>query len=154
MSVLPPSLVSSDADLYRLLRGQIEFEDSLIVQRLNWFVASQSFLFTAYAINLNAPVQPALGVFREHGTLIFHLIPVVALACCALIYLAVVAGVIAQVHIHREFKLRMASDAAANFPRLQGASITRLMGMAAPLGIPIVFAIVWAYLLFSGLHRT
>ena len=43
----------SPADFYRLIRSQIEHEDNLNSQRLSWFVASQSFLFTAYAIVLS-----------------------------------------------------------------------------------------------------
>ena len=37
-------------EYYKLIRSQIEHEDNLNSQRLSWFVASQSFLFTAYAI--------------------------------------------------------------------------------------------------------
>lgn len=49
------------ADYYGAVRGQIEHEDTLISQRLNWFLMSQSFLFTAYAIVVSnsAPRAPA-----------------------------------------------------------------------------------------------
>ncbi|HVT79112.1 MAG TPA: hypothetical protein VHM90_00530 [Phycisphaerae bacterium] len=153
MSMPPDISVFSDADRYRQLRAQIEFEDNLIVQRLNWFVASQSFLFTAYAITLNAPTEPAWPLFRDHQRIIFHLIPLVALLCSGLIYLAVVGGIVAQLHLHREFRTRVPPQIAAAFPRLQGAGSTRLLGLAAPLGIPMVFALVWAFLLLHGFHR-
>ena len=41
---------SQAVDYYRLIRSRIEHEDSLITQRLSWFIGSQSFFFTAYAI--------------------------------------------------------------------------------------------------------
>ena len=48
-STKPPPHFNSE-DFYKLIRGQIEHEDNLIGTRLNWFMASQSFLFSAYAI--------------------------------------------------------------------------------------------------------
>jgi hypothetical protein len=152
MSQAPSNTLFSDADFYRLLRGQIEFEDNLIVQRLNWFVASQSFLFTAYAITLGAPMQGAWPLFHEHSRVIFHLIPAVALALCALIYCAVIAGIMAQLRIHKSLHERIPCEQLAGLPPLQGAMETRVLGMAAPLGIPIVFAVVWTYLFVLGLR--
>jgi hypothetical protein len=152
MSQLPLNLLASDADYYRLLRGQIEFEDNLIVQRLNWFMASQSFLFTAYAITLNSPTVGAWPLFHEHQRIIFHLIPVVALAACGLIYCAVIGGIIAQVRLHRELKEQIPAERRAGLPALQGAMLTRVLGMAAPLGMPVVFAVVWAYLFILGMN--
>ena len=35
------------------VRSQIEYEDNLVANRLSWLIASQSFLFTGYAIVLN-----------------------------------------------------------------------------------------------------
>ena len=49
----PLSTPLSGLEYYRLIRERIEHEDNLVVQRLLWLVASQSFLFTACAIVLN-----------------------------------------------------------------------------------------------------
>ena len=38
---------------YAIIRSQIEHEDNLVGQRLSWFVAAESFLFTAYAITVS-----------------------------------------------------------------------------------------------------
>ena len=48
---------------YQIIRSQIEHEDNLINQRLSWFVAAHAFLFSAYAILLNAPSQVRLQNF-------------------------------------------------------------------------------------------
>jgi hypothetical protein len=47
----------SPVDLYHLVRSQIEHEDNLVSARLSWLLASQSCVFTAYAITLNGPVK-------------------------------------------------------------------------------------------------
>jgi hypothetical protein len=140
----------SDADWYRLVRPQIEFEDGLITQRLSWFVAAQSFLFSAYAITLNAPKDPAVQGFRDQQHLVYHLIPVVAVASGVLIYLAVVGGVIAQVKLRRFLKSRIPTERLAEFPPVQGILETRALGMAAPLGLPLVFVAVWIFLFTRG----
>jgi hypothetical protein len=139
-----------DLDYYHLIRTQIEFEDSLITQRLSWFVAAQSFLFSAYAITLNAPKEAALQGYRDQQNLVYHLIPVVAVASGVLIYLAVVAGVLAQLKLRRFLKQHIPPDRLAVFPQVQGAFQTRLLGIAAPLGLPLVFIAVWIFLFTRG----
>jgi hypothetical protein len=59
--ILPESI--SGIQYYRIIRSQIEHEDNLINQRLSWFVAAQAFLFSAYAILLNAPSQLRVAGF-------------------------------------------------------------------------------------------
>src|SRR4051794_22069518 len=81
---LPP------ADHYRLIRGQIEFKHTLTPQRLNCFLPSQSFLATAYAITLNPPADGALRADSIQPHTLFHLIPLIALAVCVLIYATVI----------------------------------------------------------------
>jgi len=50
----PPANLFGLVDWYRTIRDQIQHEDNLIVQRLSWLMAAQSFLFTGYAIIANA----------------------------------------------------------------------------------------------------
>src|SRR5271170_729423 len=119
-----PSAALSDADFYRLVRSQIEFEDGLITQRLSWFVAAQSFLFTAYAITLNAPVQSVSQGYRDQQDFVYHLIPVVAIASCCLLYAAIVAGVMAQRHLRCYLADKIPADRLVDFPRIQGALLT------------------------------
>jgi hypothetical protein len=141
----------SHPDYYRLLRAQMEFEGGLIVQRLNWLMASQSFLFTAYAIVLNAPQQPAWPALSAGQHIVFHLIPLVAVVACVLIYCGVLAGVLAQRNLRRLLQQRLPPEAAAQLPPIQGAARTHRLGLAAPLGLSPVFAAVWLYLFVHGL---
>ena len=48
-----------DIAYYLHLRTRLEHEDRLIVERLAWLMASESFLFTGYAIVLNGTGTPA-----------------------------------------------------------------------------------------------
>ncbi len=40
-----------ESDFYEAARRRIEHEDNLNVNRLSWLMASQSFLFSAYAVS-------------------------------------------------------------------------------------------------------
>jgi hypothetical protein len=55
---IPAVSVFGPFDWYRTIRDQIQHEDNLIVQRLAWLMAAQSFFFTGYAIVANATPQP------------------------------------------------------------------------------------------------
>ena len=66
---------------YQVFRNRIEHEDNLIMQRLSWLMASQSFLFTAYAIVTNGLSSGPLAgnVFISHLNTLARIIPIVAL---------------------------------------------------------------------------
>ena len=141
----------SDADWYRLVRSQIEFEASLVAQRISWFVAAQSFLFTAYAITMNAPRDPAVAKYAAQQHLVFILVPVVAIACCILIYAAILGAIFAQIRLRKFLAQRLTGARLELYPPVQGGRGTHLLGLATPLGVPLVFVVVWITLFFCGL---
>lgn len=156
-SATPPSSPPSDPplgpiDYYRLVRSQIEFEANLAAQRLNWFVTAQAFLFSAYAITLNAPHESATPHYASQQSLLFHLIPLVACATCFLVYLSVLGDIFAQVHLREFLAAHVAPDRLIPLPAIQGRASTRLLGLAAPLGLPIVFVAVWIFIYTHGLR--
>jgi hypothetical protein len=142
--------VLSLAEMYNLVREQIEHEDNLITQRLSWLVASQSFLFTAFAILLNAPPQGKLPAFDAKQAQIFQLIPLVGLLSDLLIYVSIVAGVIATSKLRAHWLAVRRGDADdRQLPAIQGPRLSQLMGLVAPLLLPLVFLVIWAYVLAS-----
>ena len=140
-------------ELYQLFRGRVEHEDNLIIQRLSWLVASQSFLFTAYAITTNglSNVEPKLaGRFLEQAELLFRLIPTVAIGVALLIYISILAALRAIRQIRR---LYQANSLPAELPPIQTSATTRLLGLSAPLLLPLLFVSVWLVLLLNGPSR-
>ena len=150
----PPPLSSplSGLEYYHLIRQRIEHEDELIVQRLSWLVASQSFLFTAYAIVLNgltATPQPATETVIHQQLRLSGLIPLAAIMTCALIYIGIIAAVKAIASLRRSYRSRFPSDETV--PGIQADDLTRALGLVAPLLLPLVFIGVWLYLSARGL---
>src|SRR5437660_7609612 len=69
-----------------MVRARLEHEAGLTVNRLSWLVASQSFLFTAYAITLNGVAAGPGGAMTGRQAMLCRLIPLIGVATTGLIY--------------------------------------------------------------------
>jgi hypothetical protein len=141
----------SGIQYYQIIRSQIEHEDNLINQRLSWFVASQAFLFSAYAILLNVPSQVRLQSFETQREMLFFLIPLVAIGVSILIYITVIAAMLATANLRRLLKSHMNEKESALLPPVQGYRQTLLLGQASPLLMPFLFLVGWIVLLIKSL---
>jgi hypothetical protein len=133
----------SELDRYRLVRQQIEHEDNLISQRLSWLLGSQSFLFTAYAISLNGPVQIRLKPYESAVGLLIVLLPLVAILSSLLIGTAVLAGMWTMYKLRRDFR----SCELAGIPPVQSTGGALLLGQFAPAFLPALFIVIWLLLM-------
>lgn len=145
----PPVIQFGPADWYHTVRDQIQHEDSLIMQRLAWLMAAQSFLFTAYAITANASPQPRNPALVKQQDLLFTIIPVVACLSGVLIYCSVIAGILVQNRVRDAYATHVAS--VGDFPEIQGSRFTYWLGLAAPILLPLVFLIAWL-IIWSQTH--
>jgi len=136
----------SPLDHYRLVRSQIEHEDNLVSQRLSWMLASQSFLFTAYAITLNGPAQSHFKTFETHSTLLLNLLIVVGIVSALLIWASILAGLSAMNTLRRDFRATIADDLPAGVPPIQTRGLAYRAGQFGPVLIPLLFTAVWLVL--------
>ncbi len=120
-----------------------------MVNRLSWLVASQSFLFTAYAIVLNGTPQALGTASATRQELLRNLLPALGLATCGLIYLGVLAGVRVVAVLRRRLRQCRHEEATLRETSL-GTPITHALGLAAPLLLPLLFLAAWATLLWRG----
>ena len=125
---------------------QLEHEDVLMINRLSWLVASQSFLLTAFAIVLNETLAAETPVTVMRRDQLMHIVPEIGLATCGLIYLGVVAGIYVTVALRRERKQQLAAASGVR-AKLQSSRATHALGLAAPLLLPPLFFAAWLVLL-------
>jgi hypothetical protein len=128
------------------VRSQIEHEDVLLVNRLSWLIASESFLFTAYAIILNGPVVTRSAQFAAHRELLVNIVPLLAISTDTLIYLGICGAVRVMANLRRELARHHAAIGNLR-PPIQGTRLTLFLGHCAPLGLPPIFAAAWTILL-------
>ena len=131
-----------DTAYYHHLRGRLEHEDGLIVSRLAWLMASESFLFTAYAIVLNGTGTPQQRRLTD-------LIPLVAMATSVLIFVGIAAAVRAMGWIRGLLRERIPDPGRLGLPPVHTPGSMKA-GLAAPLLLPVMFVVVWLYLLVTG----
>jgi hypothetical protein len=148
LSTMTPAQTAEAVGYSDAVRRQIEHEDILIVNRLSWLMASQSFLFTAYAIILNGPTQLRTVTFVSHGESLLKIIPIMAISACVLIYLGICGGIGVMASLRREFARHHATLGNLR-PPIQGSGPTLFLGHCAPLGLPPIFTVAWAILLFT-----
>jgi hypothetical protein len=135
---------------YELIRGQIEHEDDLMNTRLNWFITSQSFLFTAYAITAGNIQQPGTTVSHERLESLVFLIPMMAVVTSAVICFGIGAGVLALRTLRNQYHHRVDASTAGSLPPVHGYRMTQVLGISVPLVLPVLFMLVWAFLLLKG----
>ena len=138
---------------YHILRDQIQHEDNLTTQRLSWLMASEAFLFSAYAIVVNGPEHAMSQFAAQQQQWLTTAIPALALSSTILIYLSILAGVAALRNLHRHISHTCGGDMGTALPPVQGTNRTRLAGLASPLLVPPLFIGVWLHLMIRGLAR-
>jgi hypothetical protein len=139
----------SPLERYQIFRNRIEHEDNLIMQRLSWLMASQSFLFTAYAIVTNGlGASPANGgnVFVNHLSILGRIIPVVALLNSLLIFISILAALKAIRELRSGYQRQPTVLEAIP---LQTSRVARVLGLSAPVLLPLLFFAVWLFLLMQ-----
>ncbi len=148
------------ADALRSLREDIQSEHTLITSRVTWYVTSQAFLLTAYAMSWNAGfVWPDF----------FHrMLPIAAIALSVVILASIYAATWAQdVYLREQASLmaRMKTEVALEpterlalemYERTMVANRTNAAGRVigsrihalvrvTPLILPVGFAVLWLY---------
>jgi hypothetical protein len=139
----------SPLERYQVFRNRIEHEDSFIVQRLSWLMASQSFLFTADAIVTNGmTAAPKTGgnLYVSHLDALARIIPSVALMSCLLIALSIFGALKAIRELREQYEKE--SPRLEAIP-LQTSRVARRLGVSAPILLPPLFISVWLYFLLQ-----
>jgi hypothetical protein len=123
---------------------QIDRETDLLGQRTAWVNASQAFLFSAYAIAVNAHADPTAPKGGTRPQLLVNIIPWISLLSLLLLVVTIVGGLIALVRLRNLFL----SSAETNKMRaLDPGPIARILGLTAPLMVPVIFLVAWIVLL-------
>jgi hypothetical protein len=147
----PPPQEVQRLDYYRILRGQIEHEDNLVGSRISWFVTSQSFLFSAYAIIATSFQVTAAQTALDAKHLLLVIIPSIAIAASVLILFSIISGIRAMEELRKRYVQLIAGWQDPLLPPIQGNRLNRMIGMAAPVLLPPLFMAVWVFLLLRRL---
>jgi hypothetical protein len=125
------------------IRKRIEHEDNLLNQRVSWIVSSQAFLLTGYAILLNAPLELRNKEFVHAHALLMKLIPLTSICVTVLLWFGILAGILAM----RDLRACAEIHPGYESSHIQGRRLTRVIGLATPALVPVVFLGTWFLLM-------
>lgn len=140
------------AELYQLIRGQIDHEDDLVSQRVLWALLTQAFFFGAYVGLLNASREAKNSIFEAEQILFLWLLPTTAL----------LTGLLASAGIHSSLKsvsylrhlyedqerAKASGDHSTKlYPDMQGLPHLRKLAFLTPALMPMIFNVAWLVIL-------
>lgn len=134
----------SPSSEYQMIREEIRSEHSLIANRLTWYVTSQSFLVTAFAISRGN----GFAWFAWFSTL---LLPLIGLISSALIFPSILgaSATITLWHLkQREFCTRHCGFQAAF--GMDRPSWVERRGLLFPQVMPLLFGSAWLAILVGS----
>ena len=128
-------------DVYRLYSENLDKEDNLINQRINWLLGSQTLLFAAYAV----VIKEQNGDFYN----IINVIQWIGFLSSFIIWLSTLAAICAYFRFHKRLKKALSplKNIHALFPQLDRNRLVIFCGFIAPVILPIVFMAAWCYLI-------
>ena len=128
--------------VYKQIRQEIHFELNLVNGRVNWLIASQAFLFMP--LTIAARGRPLVD------SVMYPLIPVIGLVICVLVAVSISAAVWRSF----EWRIKACKGAYTGVGEQRTFSVVTpktplipLMGVVAAIGVPLVLAVAWSYLL-------
>ena len=140
------------AELYRIIRSQIEHENDLVSQRVIWQILTQAFFFGAYATLLNASKDAKDSLFESEQTLLLWLMPTAALLAGVLTYIGILSSLKTSVYLRQLYEGHVHSRASRDpssklYPAIQGPPPLQYSAMFSPAALPIVFTLAWLVVL-------
>ena len=141
------------AELYGLIRSQIEHENELVSQRVIWQILSQAFFFGAYASLLNAPKEAKNALFESEQTLLLWLMPSAAIIAGCFTSIGILSSLKTIKHLRQQYEGHANSKALRDpssklYPDIQGPPHLRHLEMLSPAGMPVVFTLAWLLILW------
>lgn len=141
----------SKAEFYTLMRGQVEFVNNIINQRIIWLVISQSFFFGGYAGVANAPEKARSPLFAQQGDLLLWVLPTAALLACVVSYSTIIAAVMDMPRLRKTFEkcCEKLDDQQEGLPDLEPPAGIRRVEKLATLIVPVIFMLTWLVILVT-----
>jgi hypothetical protein len=133
-----------DVSFQLLLRARLDREADLLAQQTGSVLGSQAFLFTAYAVAVNGHPDPAMPDLVAKSRLLIAVIPWISVVSLLLFHLTIGGGVLAFIRLRRH--VVPGDDPWVGI--LEVGPVSRVLGVAAPLLIPLVLLVTWLVLLF------
>lgn len=128
-------------DSYDAIVKQIEREDTLVNNRVNWFLVTQGFLLATVGIIVDAEIEKCWQLYASKGIAILS----VFIGGCVL--LGVIGAEISICKLRKRWN-RMERDYIGHFPPPYGKGVASIFGSMPRILLPIGLIAAWIIIFF------
>lgn len=137
------------ADFYQLIRQQIDGENSLMNQRVNWLLVSQSFFVSAFASLVTSPPDSEPNFYNQLQSRLIWIIPGISLVVSLFIYIGILASLMYMGNLRKSYQTYPQDSSVEHYPPIQRTTVARLLAQIPPAFVPLLFIGIWIYLLME-----
>jgi len=134
----------SPMELYCLVRKQIEHEDELVNQRVNWLLFSQAFFFGTFATILTT------GTVIIYQSFIIDLVATTGIVLCIFGFFSILAAMESHGKLTKfwqESEYRIAFPQISGVAKQRNLSLLKSNGSIFAGGIPLLITLLWLLVL-------
>ncbi len=135
--------IPSMKEIYDALAHQIEREDSLVCNRINWFLVSQGFLFAAAGVIITSGIKEYSRIIAIIKTIAF-LGSIIGI----IVFVGVIGAELSIWSLKKRWK-SMESNYIEFFPPPYGERWASFLGCFPRSFIPIAIVSAWIYFYFN-----
>jgi hypothetical protein len=134
-----------DREATSRLLSRLDYENTLLVQRTTWIVASQAFLISAYVGCLIGTGSEQSNPHKATLELLVMLLPWTGVLSLLAFGVSIGGGLVAIVHLKQAVRERQGG--AWDRLMVEARALPQLAGLFAPVVVPGVFLLTWAAVL-------
>ena len=139
---LKDNIKPSPKEMYDALAHQIEREDNLVNNRINWFLVAQGFLFATVGLIMDSNLENCWKTGATKGIAILGGLIVVS------VLFGVVGAEISLCNLRKRWK-KMEKNYIGYFPPPFGRGCASVFGCIPRIFMPFVLVIAWICLFFN-----
>lgn len=134
------------SDFYKVVRGQVEFLKNGINQRVVWLIIAESFFFSGYSILITG--NPNLEIMKNQQALLMIIFPYASLLTVVISYVDIIGSLLYLRTLRKKYdKEQEIGDQL--MPPITGWHTYYVLEHASSILLPIVFTIIWIYILIA-----
>lgn len=132
------------SDFYKIIRGQVEYLNNAINQRVIWLIIAESFFFSGYAILITR--NPESQVMKDRQEQLMIIFPYASMLTVVISSIDIVGSLLYLKSLRLNYE-KEKEDGEHLLPPITGWTKYFLLEHASSILLPIVFTLIWIYII-------
>lgn len=134
------------SDFYKVVRGQVEYLNNAINQRVIWLVIAQSFFFSGYAILITG--NPESQIMIDHKDLLMIIFPIASMLTVVISSIDIIGSLLYLKSLQLNYEKEKETGEEL-LPPITGWNKYFLLEHASSILLPILFTLIWIYIMVA-----